>query len=163
MTRIVAAPPDGLGGTVTAEPSGNMGRMPDAKAAAATREADVDDAALHRRLAAGDRGAFDALYGRYASAAYGLAFRVTGQAVLAQDVVHDAFLALWRAPEAFDAARGAFRTFFLSLVHHRAVDTIRREERIRKRTDRASNLEPIRGEDVADDVVQGGDLGVPRQ
>ena len=48
-------------------------------------------------------------------------------------MVHDAFLALWRAPEAFDATRGAFRTFFLALVHHRAVDTIRREERIRAR------------------------------
>ena len=62
--------------------------------------------------------------------------------MLAQDVVHDAFMALWRAPEAFDPARGAFRTFFLSLVHHRAVDTVRREERLRKRTERAANLEP---------------------
>ena len=73
--------------------------------------------------------------------------------MLAQDVVHDAFLALWRAPEAFDPARGAFRSFFLSLVHHRAVDTVRREERLRKRQERASNLEPVVGEDRAEDVV----------
>ena len=92
-----------------------------------------DDLELHRGLAAGDRGAFDELYRRYSAVAYGLAYRLTGQQVLAQDVVHDAFLALWRAPEAYDPARGAFRTFFLSLVHHRAVDTVRREERIRRR------------------------------
>ena len=67
-----------------------------------------------------DRDAFDELYRRYAAAAYGLAFRVTGRSALAQDVVHDAFLALWRAPEAFDPARGTFRAYFLSLVHHRA-------------------------------------------
>jgi RNA polymerase sigma factor (sigma-70 family) len=117
-------------------------------------ENDRDDLELHRRLSTGDRDAFDQLYRRYAGSAYGLAYRVTGQQLLAQDVVHDAFLALWRAPEGFDPARGAFRTFFLSLVHHRAVDTVRREERLRRRTERASNLEPVRGEDVAEDVVE---------
>ena len=117
------------------------------------REGDQEDLELHRRLVAGDRVAFDRLYHRYSPTAYGIAFRLTGQQLLAQDVVHEAFLALWRAPEAFDAARGAFRSFFLSLVHHRAVDTIRREERIRARQERASNLEPVASEDPADEVV----------
>lgn len=127
------------------------------------REEEVHDLELHRRLAGGDRTAFDELYRRYGSAAYGLALRITAQEALAQEVVQDAFLALWRAPEAFDAARGAFRSFFLSLVHHRAVDAVRREERLRKRTERASNLEPIRGEDVADEVVEGAYLRVRRK
>ena len=73
-------------------------------------------------------------------------------------MVHDAFMALWRAPEAFDPARGAFRTFFLSLVHHRAVDTVRREERIRSRQERASNLEPVAVEDPAEGVADAADL-----
>jgi len=117
------------------------------------REGDREDLLLHRRLSAGDRGAFDELYRRYAPTAYGIAYRLTGQQLLAQDVVHDAFLALWRAPEAFDATRGAFRSFFLALVHHRAVDTIRREERLRARQDRAANLEPAAGEDPSERVV----------
>ena len=121
-------------------------------------ETDREDLELHRRLLSGDRGAFDELYRRYSPPAYGLAYRLTGQQILAQDVVHEAFLALWRAPEAFDPARGAFRSFFLSLVHHRAVDTIRREERLRKRQDRASNLEPVVDEDVAEDVVDAADM-----
>jgi RNA polymerase sigma-70 factor (ECF subfamily) len=124
---------------------------------------DVDDLELHRRLSAGDREAFDALYHRYAPTAYGLAYRLTGQQMLAQDVVHDAFMALWRAPEAFDPARGAFRTFFLSLVHHRAVDTVRREERLRKRTERAANLEPLTGEDPAEDVVDDAFIEIRRR
>jgi len=114
---------------------------------------DRDDLELHRRLTAGDREAFDELYGRYAPLAYGLAYRLTGQYALAQDVVHDAFLAIWRAPEAFDPARGAFRTFFLSLVHHRGVDAIRREQRLRARQDRAANLEPVVGEDPSESVA----------
>jgi RNA polymerase sigma factor (sigma-70 family) len=117
------------------------------------RDGDREDLQLHRRLSAGDRGAFDELYRKYSPTAYGIAYRLTGQQLLAQDVVHDAFLALWRAPEAFDATRGAFRSFFLSLVHHRAVDTIRREERLRARQERAANLEPAVGEDPSERVV----------
>lgn len=112
-----------------------------------------EDLELHRRLAAGDVAAFDSLYRRYAAVALGLAYRLTGDRGLAQDVVHDAFLALWRAPEAFDPARGAFRTFFLSLVHHRAVDAIRREERLRARQERAANLEPLEVEDPVESVA----------
>src|SRR5207248_9691348 len=54
-------------------------------------------------------------------------------------------------------------TFFLSLVHHRAVDTVRREERLRRRTERASNLEPVESEDVAEEVVDESFLIVRRK
>ena len=101
----------------------------------------------------GDREAFDELYERYSRSAYGLALRVTGHASLAQDVVHDAFLALWRVPEAYDPMRGTFRAFFLSLVHHRSVDTVRREERLRRRQLRV-NPERDEDEDVAEVIVQ---------
>lgn len=127
------------------------------------QEEDRLDLELHRKIAAGDREAFDELYRRYSGAAYGLALRVTAQDTIAQEVVQDAFLALWRAPEAYDPSRGAFRSFFLSLVHHRAVDAVRREQRLRNRTERASNLEPVRGEDVAEDVVEGAYLVVRRK
>ena len=120
------------------------------------------DADLHRRVAFRDRRAFEELYRRYATAAYGLALRVTGQDSLAQDVVHDAFLAMWRAPEAYDPARGTFRAFFLSLVHHRAVDVVRREERLRRRASRVNPDSEV-GEDVADDVVRDAWLAVRRR
>src|SRR6266536_2584674 len=116
----------------------------------AREEHDRLDLDLHARILGGDVGAFETLYHRYSPGAYGLALRVTGQELLAQEVVHDAFMALWRAPGAFDPARGAFRSFFLSLVHHRAVDTVRREERLRKRSERAMNLYEPGGEDVAE-------------
>lgn len=126
-------------------------------------EQDRLDIDLSRRIGLRDRDAFEEIYRRYRSAAYGLAFRVTGQPVLAQEVVHDAFLALWRAPEAFDPARGAFRTFFLALVHHRAVDTVRREERLRKREERHSNQDEAWDEDVAEGVVEEAWLGIRRK
>jgi RNA polymerase sigma factor (sigma-70 family) len=115
---------------------------------------DALDLELHRSVSAGDRDAFEELYRRYSSSSYGLALRVLGHKAIAEEVVHDAFLALWRAPEAFDPGRGTFRAFFLSLVHHRAVDAVRREDRLRRRSERASNLEPAEDEDVAEDVVE---------
>jgi RNA polymerase sigma factor (sigma-70 family) len=121
------------------------------------------DLELHQRLRSGSRDAFEELYRRYAPGAYGLALRVTGQDLLAQEVVHDAFMALWRAPEAYDPARGPFRSFFLSLVHHRAVDTVRREERLRRRTERALNLSEVTGEDVAEGVVEEAWLATRRK
>jgi len=121
------------------------------------------DLEMHERLRSGSREAFEELYRRYASGAYGLALRVTGQEILAQEVVHDAFMALWRAPEAFDPARGPFRSFFLSLVHHRAVDTVRREERLRRRTERALNLTDPTGEDIAEGVVEDAWLATRRK
>ena len=126
-------------------------------------EDDRIDLELHARLREGDERAFEELYVRYAPGAYGLALRVTGQELLAQEVVHDAYLAMWRAPEAFDPARGTFRAFFLSLVHHRAVDTVRREERLRRRTERSMNLDVLAGEDVAEDVVEQAWLATRRK
>ena len=67
---------------------------------------DVRDLELHRRLQDGDERAFEEIYKTYAAAAYGMAYRVLGQDALAQEVVHDAFMALWRAPEAYDLPRG---------------------------------------------------------
>src|SRR5207249_3494652 len=117
----------------------------------------------HRLPLRADPGAFEALHQRYGAPAYGFALRVTGQPSLAQDVVHDAFMALWRAPEAYDPTRGPFRTFFLSLVHHRAVDTVRREERLRRRTERALNPGDAEDEDVAEGIVEEAWLAVRRK
>lgn len=116
------------------------------------RERDLE---LHGRLKGHDADAFEELYKLYSPIAYGVARRVVGNESIAQEVLHDAFMALWRAPEAFDASRGSLRTFLLSLTHHRAVDAVRREERLRQRNQRAVNLEPVYGEDVAEDVVEG--------
>jgi RNA polymerase sigma factor (sigma-70 family) len=116
------------------------------------REVGARDAELQRRVAMGERAPFEELYRLYSAPAYGLALRLTGHDLLAQEVVHDAFMALWSAPEAFDPSRGSFRSFFLSLVHHRAVDTVRREDRLRRRSARV-NPERLEDEDVADVVT----------
>lgn len=115
------------------------------------------DLELVRRVAARDGGAFETLYRRYAASIYGVAVRVLRQAFLAQEVVQDTFVAVWNAPDAYDPSRGPFRAYLLSLAHHRAVDAVRREERLRDR-ERRANPDPGPGEDVMETVVEEADL-----
>lgn len=120
------------------------------------------DRELIRRVTGREPEAFEELYRRYSPAAYGLALRVVRQPFLAQEVVHDAFAAVWNAPDAFDPSRGSFRSFLLSLVHHRAVDAVRREERLRER-ERRANPPEVPAEDVEEVVVEEASLADRRR
>ena len=91
------------------------------------------DASLVERVSAGDRAAFGELYDRYARPAYSLARRICVDPDLAEDVVQEAFLALWRNPTGYDRSRGGFGTWLMTVVHHRAVDAVRRENTQRRR------------------------------
>lgn len=83
------------------------------------------DAQLAQRIRAGDQAALGELYDRYASTAIGVALRVTGDREEAEDVVHDAFVAVWRKIGRFDAERGSLRSWLLTVVRNRAIDRIR--------------------------------------
>lgn len=89
------------------------------------------DEDLVAAVARGDDSALAQLYDRYARPAYGLALRILRDPTLAQDAVQDAFLAVWRTAAAFDPERGRAQTWLLTLVHRRAVDVVRREQRRR--------------------------------
>jgi RNA polymerase sigma-70 factor, ECF subfamily len=83
------------------------------------------DEELMQEIRRGDDGAFEVLYDRHASAAYSLAYRMTGARGLAQDVVQESFLSLWRSHMRYDPLRGSVRTWVLGIVHHRAIDALR--------------------------------------
>ena len=78
------------------------------------------------RLARGDLGALDRLYEQYGAMAFSIAYRITGDRSAAEDVVQEAFLGAWRNAGRYVDARGSVRTWLLSIVHHRAIDAIRR-------------------------------------
>ena len=97
-------------------------------AARSTSRSDADrtDRTWIDRLAGGDLGALDLLYEQYGAMAFSIAYRITGDRSAAEDVVQDAFLGAWRNAGRYAVARGSVRTWLLSIVHHRAIDAIRR-------------------------------------
>jgi RNA polymerase sigma-70 factor (ECF subfamily) len=75
----------------------------------------------------GESRAFEIIFDRHGDSAYSLAYRMCGSRTRAEDVVQDAFLSLWRSGTRYDRTRGSVRSWILSVVHNRAVDTFRRE------------------------------------
>lgn len=75
----------------------------------------------------GEARAFEVIFDRHGSAAFSLAYRMCGRRAMAEDVVQEAFLSLWRSGARYDHARGSMRSWVLSVVHNRAIDAFRRE------------------------------------
>jgi RNA polymerase sigma-70 factor (ECF subfamily) len=102
----------------------------------------------------GDPRAFAVVFDRHADAAFSLAYRMCGRRSMAEDVVQEAFLSLWRSGARYDRARGSVRSWVLGVVRNRAIDLFRRET---VRTGQDVNAEGVveriaAGEDVAQDA-----------
>ena len=121
------------------------------------------DRELVHRIGRGDQDAFRGLFGRYAPSAMALARRVARQPFLAEEIVQEAFLAVWRNPSGYDSQRGSVRAWLMGMVHHRAVDAVRREESQRRRVEEAMASDPVVSPDPADDVADEIDLPEERK
>src|SRR5712691_11063661 len=93
--------------------------------------AHLSDEAVVALVARSDEVALGELYDRFGRIAYGLALRVLRDPGLAEDAVQEAFLQIWRGAERFVPERAKASAWIMTLVHRRAVDLVRREERRR--------------------------------
>ena len=84
------------------------------------------DEDLMQLVSRADPAAFEILYERHSGVAFSLAYRIMGTRNAAEDVVQEAFLNLWRSGARFERSRGSVRTWVLGIVHHRAIDYLRR-------------------------------------
>src|SRR3954449_1728666 len=87
---------------------------------------ELADEELMQLLNRGEARAFEVVYDRHSGVAFSLAYRMVGLRATAEEVVQEAFLALWRANARYDRARGSVRTWILGIVHNRAIDALRR-------------------------------------
>jgi RNA polymerase sigma-70 factor (ECF subfamily) len=112
--------------------------------------AHLSDEALVALVARSDDSALAELYDRIGRVAYGLAYRILRDEALAEDAVQEAFLGLWRSAGSFVPERAKASTWVLTLVHRRAVDLVRREQRRRAESlDEAAEPEVGSAEDDA--------------
>jgi RNA polymerase sigma-70 factor, ECF subfamily len=98
-------------------------RSTEAASAALQRLADED---LMQLVRENDASAFAIVYERHATAAFSLSYRMVGKRAIAEEVVQEAFLSLWRSGARYDRTRGSVRSWVLGIVHNRAIDALRR-------------------------------------
>jgi RNA polymerase sigma-70 factor (ECF subfamily) len=122
------------------------------------------DEDLMQLMERGEVAAFELLYDRHSGVAYSLAYRMCGKRAVAEDVVQEAFLSMWRAGARYDRLRGSVRTWLLGIVHNRAIDVLRRStaQDRRRTTDEglAESLESVDRTDV--EVARRDEAGAVR-
>lgn len=94
-----------------------------------------DDISVAERLLARDEATLRSVIEMFGPGVNGVARRVIREPALAEEVVQDTFLALWRRPGAFDPARGSLQSFLLGIARNKAVDVVRKEESLRRTRD----------------------------
>ncbi len=120
---------------IAADPRrGGLGRLLGARMSVAVTQDDsaernAVDASLLRRMAGGDRLAFAELYDRFSKPLYSMAIQVLREPAEAQDVVHDAFLAIWEKACDFEQNRGNAFSWAVTLTRNRAIDRLRQLRR----------------------------------
>jgi RNA polymerase sigma-70 factor (ECF subfamily) len=87
---------------------------------------ELADEDLMQLVREGEARAFEVIVDRHGAVAFSLAYRMCGRRAMAEDVVQEAFLSLWRSGARYDRARGSVRTWVLGVVHNRAIDALRR-------------------------------------
>lgn len=105
-------------------------------------------------VARGDAQAFEVVYDRHADRAFSLAYRMLGTRPGAEEVVQEAFLAVWRNGERYRPDRASVRTWLLGIVHHRAIDALRRNTVLRnRRGGDDAELEQHPSDELTDETV----------
>ena len=116
----------------------------------------------------GDARAFEVIFDRHGDVAFSLAYRMCGRRAIAEDIVQEAFLSLWRSSVRYDRGRGSVRSWVLGVVHNRAIDAFRRDAvRITRTVGDEGIAERIEAPDRTDaeverrDEAQSGPLRAP--
>ncbi|MEZ4808632.1 MAG: sigma-70 family RNA polymerase sigma factor [Flavobacteriales bacterium] len=117
------------------------------------------DVPLLRAVQQGDQSALAALYDAYSGALYGVILRVLRKEDMAQEVLQDTFVKIWRSAAAYDPSKGRPFTWMLNIARNTAIDMlrsalVRNADAIRSLDDRVYHL----GHDDVRDAMDGADV-----
>ena len=98
---------------------------------------DLEDRELIHQISLSDKGALEALHGRYVTSVYSLAMFMLRHEALAEEATQEIFLNIWLKAASFDSDRGQPRSWIMSVAHHKIVDVIRSRRRTTSMSDPA--------------------------
>jgi RNA polymerase sigma-70 factor, ECF subfamily len=119
----------------------------------------LTDSELIAQVARGEQAAMGHVYDRYSSIVYSVALRVLGDTGAAEDVMQEVFLALWRKPESYQAARGTLAAWLAVIARNRAIDQIRR----RRETEDVEDVRLAVHQNLEDEAMRTQLIGRVRQ
>lgn len=85
-----------------------------------------DDNQLLFRIQSRDERALEALYDRYGGLLFALLLRMLGEREMAEEVLQDVFLTVWRASSVWDHQRGSVQAWLVAIARNRAIDQLRK-------------------------------------
>jgi len=120
---------------------------------------EISDEMLIHAIAGGAAWAIEPLYQRYSRILYSLAYRMVANQQVAEDLLQDAFLSVWRRASSYSAQSGAVKSWLVSIIHHRTIDYLRsvrrRTENMKEATwEEVERDEPMANSDTSDEAWQ---------
>jgi len=112
---------------------------------------------LIRSTSRGDRAAFAALYSQTAPKLFGIALRIINRREEAEEILQEAFVAMWERSAEYDAAKGSAMGWLTTIVRHCAIDHVRR--RAVRPEGRSAPGEVLLGLAAAERADLGAELG----
>ncbi len=133
--------------------SGNLCVRPSATLAGIDTLSDVSDAKLVEAILLSDEAALAEVYKRHSYASRALARQLARDPALAEEVVQEVFIRLWRQPDRYEPTRGSLRSYLLATTHGRALDVVRSESSRRRREERESRMQAAPAYDLEREVM----------
>jgi RNA polymerase sigma-70 factor (ECF subfamily) len=117
----------------------------------------MEDEELVRQVARGDERALSELYDRYSQSVYATGIRLLGDIHLAEELMQDAFIDVWRGATSFDPSRASFATWLYRVTRNRVVDLTRRRQ-VRPQSSGEDQLQTVSGGPEPEESVDGWDV-----
>ena len=92
---------------------------------------------LIEKLKEGDQNSLEKLYDNYSPALYGLILKIVHDEAVAQDILQDCFVKIWKNAKQFDATKGSLFTWMLNITRNKSIDYTRKLTREQNRNDNA--------------------------
>jgi RNA polymerase sigma-70 factor (ECF subfamily) len=121
-------------------------------------EGEVPDEALLAGMAQGDQSAAVTFTRRYQRRVFGLAYSMTSDAGLAEDVAQEAMLRVWRHAPVFDPRRGSVTSWVLTITRNLAIDALRMRRAVPTDPEDFAATALTSAEHNPEDAVRRGDV-----